>query len=302
MDQFKGVFPAAITPMLPDGGLNEDAYRRVLEFNIEAGAHGFWLAGGTGESVLLEDDENRRIAELAVDVCRDKAITIQHVGAITTRRAAALAEHAASVGSDAICCVPTFFYPRSDAEVVEHYRAVAAAADLPFFCYNLPQCTGVEITEDLMKNLQDSVPQLTGLKHSSSNFSNIRAFSEMGLAVFTGSSYWMLPAMTTGAVGCIDGPPGLAPDYWVAIFEAFHAGDLDRAGKVQAEASQMVEKLITLFEGSRYIAICKLVLSHRLGIECGDPRLPAMPLTDEQRSVVLDTVAQLRLEPAAQTV
>ena len=108
MDQFKGIFPATITPMLPDGGLNEEAYRKVLEFNIDAGAHGFWLAGGTGESVLLEDDENRRIAELAVDVCRGKAVTIQHVGAVTTRRAAALAEHAASAGSDAICCVPTF--------------------------------------------------------------------------------------------------------------------------------------------------------------------------------------------------
>jgi len=302
MDQFKGVFPAAITPMHPDGSLNEEAYRKVLEFDIDSGVHGFWLAGGTGESVMLEDDENKRMAELAVDVCRGKAVTIQHVGAITTRRAAALAEHAASVGADAICCVPTFFYPRTDEEIVEHYRVVAAAADLPFFSYNLPGCTGVEITEDLMKKLQDTIPQLTGLKHSSQNFSNVRIFSKMGLAVFTGSSHWMLPAMTNGAIGCIDGPPGLAPEYWVAIFEAFQAGDLDAATKAQDKASDVAERLITLFDGGRYIAICKLVLGQRLGIECGDPRLPAMPLTDAERATVIETIEQLKFEPVAQTV
>ena len=252
--------------------------------------------------MLLEDHENRHIAEIAVDVCRGRAVTIQHVGAITTRRAVALAEHAASVGTDAICCVPAFFYPRREEEIVEHFRVVAAAADLPFFCYNFPVCTNVEITEDLMKKLRDNIPQLTGVKHSAPNFHNIRIFSQMGLATFTGSCHWMLPAMTTGAVGCIDGPLNIAPEYWVAIWEAFAAGDLDVARKAQARASETTSALITLFGGGRYIAICKLVLSRRLGMECGDPRPPALPLTDEQRSVVIDAIERLDLEPVARSL
>lgn len=83
---------------------------------------------------------------------------------------------------------------------------------------------------------------------------------------------------------------------------AFEAGDLDGARKAQARASEITNALITLFAGTRYVAICKLVLSHRLGIECGDPRLPALPLTDDQRSVVIDAIQHLDLEPVARSV
>ena len=297
MNQFKGVVPALVTPMRTDGSLQEESLRKILEFNIAAGVHGFWVAGGTGESVLLDDGENRRIAEIAAEVCRGRAFHIHHVGAATTSRAAALAEHAAGAGADAVCCVPPFFYPRREEEIVEHYRAVAAAADLPFFCYNLPGCTNVEITADLMKKLQDSVPQLAGVKHSSQNFHNIRVFSSMGLATFTGSCHWMLPAMTTGGAGCVDGPPNIVPECWVAIWSAFQAGDIEAARRAQARASNVVESLISLFEGGRYVAICKHVLGRRLGIECGDPRLPALPLGGEQRAAVDRALDQLQLEP-----
>ena len=142
MSKFRGIFPAIITPMTAEGGLNEEAFRQVMEFNIQAGVQGFWVAGGTGESILLDDAENRRIAEIAADQSQGRIANIMHVGAPTTARAARLAEHAAKAGVEAICCVPPFFYTQSDTGVVEHYRVVAAAADLPFFVYNLPSATG----------------------------------------------------------------------------------------------------------------------------------------------------------------
>ena len=146
MGEFRGVYPAHITPMTGDGGLDEAAFRQVMEFNIEAGVDGFWVAGGTGESVYLDDEENGRIARAAADQSDGRARIIMHVGAATTRRAARMAEQAASAGVDAICCVPPFFYQPGDQGVVDHFRVVAAAADLPLFVYNLPQSTGVEIT------------------------------------------------------------------------------------------------------------------------------------------------------------
>ena len=88
MPEFKGIFPAIITPMTRDGALNEAAFRQVMEFNIQAGVQGFWVAGGTGESVLLEDEENRRIAEIAADQSQGRILNIMHVGAPTTLRAA----------------------------------------------------------------------------------------------------------------------------------------------------------------------------------------------------------------------
>ena len=215
-----------ITPMTAQSRLNEAAFRQVMEFNIQAGVNGFWVAGGTGESVLLDDQENMRIAEIAADQARGRVANIMHVGAPTTARAAAMAEHAARAGVDAICCVPAFFYPPTDAEVVEHYRVVAAAADLPFFVYNLPQCTGTEITLALMQKIRDNVPQLTGLKHSAPVFGNVSGFAAMELTCLIGDSSLMLPALTVGAVGCIDGPPNAAPELWVEIWNAFREGDL----------------------------------------------------------------------------
>lgn len=294
MTAFTGVFPAVPTPMTAAGGLNEDAFCKVLQFNIDAGAHGFWIAGGSGESVLLDDDENRRLAELAVQVCADRATTIMHVGAATTARAAALAAHAADTGCDAVCCVPPFFYGRSEPEIVEHYRVVGAAADLPLFVYNLPGCTGVDISPGLMRQIQEHVPQLAGLKHSSQIFGNIGVFAGMGLSCFTGSGALMLPALTQGACGCIDGWPGLAPERWVAIWQAYQKDDLAAAAQAQKAASAVMG----LYDKGRNIgfhALLKHVLSRRLGLDCGHPRPPGLPLDEDQRAYVDTQAAALGL-------
>ena len=289
---FAGVFPAIITPMDRNGRFDEAAFREVMEFNIEAGVHGFWIAGGTGESIFLDDDENRRIGEAAVDQARGRVKTIMHVGAATTARAAALAEYAAAVGVDAICCVPPFFYQCGDG-VVEHFRTVSKAADLPFFVYNLPHCTGVEITPGLMARIQERVARLAGLKHSAPNFGDINAFNKMGLLCFTGSSRLMLPALTIGACGCVDGPPNMAPELFVAIWNAWREGDLKRAEAAQGRATQAGS--IVVVPGGKYHAAVKAVVGFRLGIDCGDPRSPLPALTPAEREELRERAAAFGL-------
>ena len=295
MAGFRGVYPALITPMTAGGELNEAALREVIEFNIQAGVHGFWVAGGTGESVLLEDEENMRIAEIVSDQSRGRIENIMHVGAATTARAVKLAEHAAKSGVEAICCVPPFFYRQSDEAIVEHYRAVGAAANLPLFVYNLPQATGVEITPEMMQKIQDGVPQLKGLKHSAVTFANVRAFSNMGLQCLVGNAMLMLPALTIGASGCVDGPPNVAPELWVEIWNAYNDGDIHRAEAAQEKASQVTDlvRSIGLHAGT------KAILSERLGIDCGAPRPPGQPITPEQRTMMKQRLNELGIGRAA---
>lgn len=295
MADFTGILPAIITPMTGDGQLNEAAFREVIEYNIQAGVHGFWVAGGTGESVLLSDEENMRIAEIAADQNRGRIKNIMHVGAATTERAAKLAENAAKAGVEAICCVPPFFYRQSDEAIVEHYRAVGAAANIPLFVYNLPQSTGVEITPELMQKIQDGVPQLKGLKHSALSFANVRAFNKMGLDCLIGSSMLMLPALTIGASGCVDGPPNFAPELWVEIWNAWQAQDIDRAMEAQDKASDAT-MLVREF-GLHPTA--KFILSERLGIDCGAPRPPGQPLTNDQKNIVLKRMEEMGLTKVA---
>lgn len=291
MSGFEGVVPAIPTPMTAGGCFDETAFRRVVEFNIEAGVHGFWVAGGTGESVLLEDDENRAVAKAVVDQSAGRAKVIMHVGAATTDRAAKLAEHAGQVGADAICCVPPFFYRRNDDEIAEHYRIVADAADLPLFVYNLPSATGVEITPGMMQTIQDRVPQLKGLKHSAVTFANIRIFARMGLSCFVGSHRFLLPAMTIGACGCVDGPLSVWPEIWVGIWQAFQAGDLEKAMELQEAGSTAYEKLSA--QGGSFQALIKAALSVRLGVDCGNLRPPGLPLSDAQREYVGTVMSDL---------
>ncbi len=289
MAAYEGIFPAIVTPMSSDGTLNEAAFREVMEFNIQAGVGGFWVAGGNGESVLLSDEENMRIAEIASDQNRGRINNIMHVGAPTTERAVKLAEHAAKAGAEAICCVPPFFYKQTDEAIVEHYKAVAASADLPFYVYNLPQSTGVEITVELMQKIQDGVPQLAGLKHSSINFANVREWVKMDLKCFIGSSMLMVPALSMGAVGCIDGPPCAAPELWVNIWKCWQAGNIDEAMNAQKKASSFTE----IMREAGVHSGTKAVLTERLGINCGSGRLPNPPLEGKRRENILQRVADL---------
>ena len=291
MAKFEGVIPAIITPMTGDGRLNEEAFREVMEFNIRAGVHGFWIAGGTGESVLLDDDENMRISEIAADQGQGRVNNIMHVGAPTTKRAARMAEHAASSGVDAICCVPPFFYRPTDEALVEHYRVVASAAQLPLFVYNLPGATGVEITPERMRKIQDGVPQLKGLKHSAPSVAHIHTFAKMGLDCLIGSSALMLSGLVIGATGCVDGPPNLAPELWVEIWNAYRDGDLERAIGAQEKAREVVEA-VRIYD---YFASMKVAIGARLGIDCGAPRPPGLPLSEAQRSDLLRRTAELGL-------
>ena len=290
--EFKGVYPALITPMDSDGKLNESALRKVIEFNINAGVHGFWVAGGTGESVLLDDEENRRIAQIVSEESKGRVKNIMHVGTPTTARSAKLAEHAANSGVEAICCVPPFFYGQSDDAIVEHYRGIASAADLPFFVYNLPQSTQVEITPDLMQKIKDKVPQLVGLKHSAPYIGPIRQFCKMGLCCMVGNSRLMLPALMMGASGCIDGPPGMVPEIFVDIWDSFQSGNFKQARESQEKGAQVG----ALVENTKMHAYYKAFIGKRIGIDCGQPRPPFEGLTSSEKDELSKLMIQMKIK------
>ena len=289
MADFEGVYPALITPMDSNGELNEKAFRQLIEFNIQAGVHGFWVAGGTGESIFLTDEENMRIAEIAADQNSGRVKNIMHVGAPTTDRAVKLAKHAASVGVEAVCCVPPYFYAQPDQSIVDHYKAVGEAAGLPLFAYNLPQATQVEITPELMSKIKNEVPELKGLKHSSFIFQNVRNFLDMGLDCFTGSHALLLPALSLGAVGMIDGPPCALPEIYVEIWNSFKNGNLEKAKIAQQKALTHANKLLEY----EYFPSIKAIVSERLGIDCGNPRKPFPQIDDSIRKNVAEIVADL---------
>jgi dihydrodipicolinate synthase/N-acetylneuraminate lyase len=296
--EYKGVFPAPPTPLTPDGRVHEPALRALLEDNIAHGAHGFWMAGSTGEGPILTDEARDAVARIAGETCQGRALVIMHVGALSTASAVRAAKTARAARCDAVCCVPPFFFPSNERSRIEHYRAVAdAAGDLPFFVYNLPQLTQVETGPALMEKFMRALPTLRGLKHSAPNFEHIRVFADMGLTCFSGNGAFPLPALAMGAVGSIDAPLALAPWHYAELFGAWEAGDLKRAQSLQDGVRKYVD-LVWMFGAPAHV--CKTVLSARLGIDCGAPIPPVNRLNSEEQREVLRVAQALGLtEPRA---
>ena len=283
--EFKGVFPANPTPVKSDGRINEKALEKIIQDNLAHGVDGFWIAGSTGEGPVMSEVQRVTTARIAGETISGRGLSIMHVGAISSESAAKGARAARKYGCDAICCVPPFFFRGGDQMTIDHYKRVADASDgLPFFVYNLPQLTQVEITPDLMEKIVDAVPNVVGLKHSAMNFGDIRLFADMGLKCFSGNGTLPLPALTMGAVGTVDAPLSLAPWHYAELYDAWERGDMETAQRLQDGVLEIVN-VVRMFGAPA--AVTKLILTERLGIDCGRPIPPVTDLTDEQRLVVL---------------
>ena len=291
MNKFHGVYPPIPTPFTEDDRINEAAYLKIIDYLVESGVHGLWVCGGSGEGVLLSDDERKRMVDLTVDRVDGRVKIIFHVGAPTTKAAVGAAEYAARSGVDALASFPPYFYATDDKSVVEHMKAVGAATDLPLFLYNLPSSTGVLITPALMDRLVAEVPTVAGIKHSYADIQMLRYFVDIEdgkLDVFVGDNRSFLPALTLGAAGCISSP--LIPEVYVRLWERYQAGDLKGAQAAQRELTAFHEKFIHKYD---WVGVMKFIISEHSGVDCGPPRLPNLALDPAERENVLQELNQL---------
>ena len=288
LEDYKGFFPANPTPVVDGDGIKEDALRAILEYNIENGAGGFWLAGTTGEGPILSERQRRETAEVSADVCKGKVKTIMHVGGITTELSIAGAKAAKDAGCDSICLLPPFLYPTDEQGVLDFYKEVSDACDnLPFFVYNLPQITGVEFVpgnatapgQVSMDKVIDQIPNVAGLKHSAANQAMIPVFKNMGLACFSGNGFLPLPSLTLGAVGTVDAPLSIIPAVYNALYQAWIAGDIDLAQEKQKEVTKKVSVLKSYNSAAD---ASKNLLSEILEIDCGRSIQPNRRLLDNE--------------------
>jgi 4-hydroxy-tetrahydrodipicolinate synthase len=204
-----------------------------------------------------------------------------------------MAEGARKAGADAIACIPPYFFQPTDQAIVDHYRTVAGAADLPLFVYNLPMCTHVAMTPPLMENLIDGVPQLAGMKHSDFNMYYLNRFIDMDLAVYTGMMGFFLAALALGCCGGIDGPPNVAPEPFVEAYDSYLKGDLERAEKAQRRASRITNLIWTTSFATAFHSAYKTWMTARLGIDCGKPRPPLPELSGDQKKDFLRRMKEL---------
>ena len=148
-----GILTAMVTPFDRDGALDEDAAVRLMNHLLENGSDGLVLAGTTGESPTLTDDEKLRLWRLGVEETPDDATIVAGTGTNDTRHSVELTEHAAEIGVDAMLVVTPYYNRPNRRGIKAHFETVAAATDRPVIVYNIPSRTATDIPNDLLAEL-----------------------------------------------------------------------------------------------------------------------------------------------------
>lgn len=286
-----GAFLPVTTPFDPvTGDLDVVAFRANLRSWFEHPIAGVLLAGSTGESVFLEDDERRTLLEAAADVVPDGATVIMGTGAESTRRAVKLALEAAASGADAVLVSPPAYYKGAMTPEVlaRHYRAVADASPVPVLVYQVPlRMSTLDLPTGLVAELS-AHENVAGIKDSRGKLELVGELVEQcadGFQVLVGSGALLYGALETGAVGGIVAVGLMATAEAAGIHAAFQAGHTAEAGRLQERIAPVHNRIV----GGMGVPGIKAALD-LLGRHGGDPRPPLAPVSDDARAEIRSTL------------
>jgi dihydrodipicolinate synthase/N-acetylneuraminate lyase len=221
------VLAAITTPFGPDGALDLDAFEAHVRWLDEAGLDGLFVAGTTGEGVLLEHDEVEALAARAVAAAGSLRVIVQ-VGRPSTGATVALARRALAAGADGVGAYVPWFYPITQDQVRSHFLALLEAADgAPAFLYNIPPRTVNDLSPELAGELARA--GFAGMKDSTGDFARHEAYLGAvrgvdSFEVYTGTEPQLVDAVRAGATGSINGLSNCRPELFTALRSALESG------------------------------------------------------------------------------
>jgi dihydrodipicolinate synthase/N-acetylneuraminate lyase len=269
-----------VTP-LRDGVFDATAVAPYLEFLGGHGIDGVLALGTTGEGVLFSPDERREIAAVYVQAGRGKLQVAVHCGAQTTLDTAQLAEHAATLGADAVAVIAPPYFALDESELLAHFETAArACAPTPFYLYEFEARSGYAIPLAVIERLRERAPNLAGMKVSDSPWERVEPYLVEGLDVFVGAEALLERGLAAGAVGAVSGLAGSFPDAVVPLVREPTPEAGERATALRARLQQFP-----------FHAASKAALGLR-GVPVGpEVRAPLRGLTDDERAEVERIVA-----------
>jgi len=223
---FSGAFTALVTPF-KNGGIDEAAFERLIEFQIENGITGIVPVGTTGESPTLDYGEHHHVIELAVRFARGRCPVIAGSGSNSTREAIALTRDAEKAGAAAALLVAPYYNKPSQEGLFRHFEAIAGATGLPIILYSIPGRCGVEIGVETVVRLARACPNIAAIKESGGSLDRVSLLRQALPAAFdilSGDDPLTLPFLSSGAVGVISVAANLIPGEIARLVRAFAEG------------------------------------------------------------------------------
>ena len=283
---FSGAFTALITPF-KNGAVDEGAFVKLVEWQIEQGIHGLVPVGTTGESPTLSHEEHDRVIELCVKVADGRVPVIAGAGSNSTAEAVRLSKHAAEVGADGVLSVSPYYNKPTQAGLYAHFSAVAEAVSIPVIIYDIPGRSIVRVNDDTMAALA-KLPSVAGVKDAIGDAARpTRLLNGIGeeFAQLSGDDGTTLPYLAGGGHGCISVVANIAPGLCAQMHEAFAKGDV-------AEAMRINRLLMPLHDGLFCEASPGPVkyAAELLGICSSQARLPIVEIADDSKTIVKDAL------------
>ncbi|MCV3240700.1 dihydrodipicolinate synthase family protein [Mesorhizobium sp. ZC-5] len=245
MPLFTGVVPPVVTPLNADFTVDSPSFTRTLENLIEGGVHGLFVLGSTSEVVFHDEAGRKAIIEHAVKVNNGRVPIFAGVIDPTTDRVITHSKIAKAAGADAIVVTAPFYTRTSQPEIIDHFRYIKDAVDIPIIAYDIPVCVHVKLERKTTVTLaRDGV--IAGLKDSSGDDGNLRYVlkdmaADAGFFGMTGSEIMVDTALSMGAHGVVPGIANVDPHGYVRLWNLVQAGKHEEARKEQ-------ERLLKLFE------------------------------------------------------
>jgi len=299
-----GVVPPVCTPLTPEREVDVPSLLRLVDHLVGAGVHGLFVLGSTSEAAFLTDAQRRRVVETVAAHAGGQLPVLAGAIDMTTPRVLDHVRAVTAAGAEAVVVTAPFYARTHPAEIVHHYRRIAAVSPVPVIAYDIPVAVHTKLPADLVLGLaRDGV--LAGIKDSSGDLAAFRelvagARAHPGFAVLTGSELFADAALALGADGAVPGLANVDPHGYVRLYRQCRAGD-----EKGARAEQ--ERLCALFGltragdparmggGSSALGAFKAALHLRGVIDCPVTAEPQVPLSGEETEKVAKFLASAGL-------
>ena len=276
---FTGAATALVTPFL-DGAVNYPLLEQLLRRQVAAGIEAVVIAGTTGESSTLSDDEKLELFSRAKEYVGDSCKIIAGTGSNSTVHTINLCMAAEQCGVDALLVVTPYYNKATPEGIFAHFASIAHSVNIPIILYNVPSRTGVDIPVEIYRRLSQ-IPNIVGTKEASTDVVKVTKILRTcgpDFAVWSGNDELITPVMALGGKGVISVVSNVLPVETQAMAKAALDGDFDTASALQMKLQPLVELLFSEVNPIPAKTAMKL-----LGYDCGGCRLPLTNLSEENR-------------------
>ena len=283
------VLTAIATPFREDGSVDVDAFQRLARHLVENGSDGLVVAGTTGESPTLEDDERLGLFRAAVEAVGDDATIVAGTGTYSTAHSVHLTEQAHELGVDGLLVVTPYYNKPPQRGIVAHFAEIAKASDKPIVVYNIPARVVINIEPETITRLAE-IETVRAVKQANPDLDQARHIVETGLDLYAGDDNLIQPFLELGGIGGVCVHTHVVGPQVAEQVHAALSGDLERAREIDRELGPSYELLQVAPNPIAIKAALEL-----LGHDVGGHRLPLVRASDNEVAAVRGCLERLGL-------